>query len=409
MATDRKKKARDYGRSLTNPLGSMARPSSKSALHSQALTGVRREPQSPSAQVNMPGRALPPNFIKTLLAQQQGPRQAPAGQYANDMDARRRNRVTAGTQDPRQQGPDLSGIFSFGEAPSLDAFLSAASSSSDPGGAYAARLADLEKRKQAALQAIGFGSQDLAGKLTDSRGVIDARYAQGLQEQQADQDRNAAALSQGNANTAAQNAELQNNLGIVTDNSRAAEDLQFAQSDLAARSQAADQAMRGNQLSQFTLGTRNADAARFRGFEEQAASGRNFDSVIADLLDQQAAAKAQASESAASMYGQARNNWEQDRNFAYQEWVRQQENDREDAQNLLEYEQQAGQDTPKPSAYDILMQSLQVKDPQTAKTWYNRIGNYDRKDPNSFKTNWGGASPANQAAIRAYLKAAGLI
>lgn len=379
-------------------------------MYGQEVTfpGSRTNATPGSGPMRGASKALPPDFIKTLLSQQQS-RSAPAGQYADDMDARRRNRITAGSMDPRQQAPDMSGIFSFGAAPDVNAFMSAASSSVDPGGAYAARLADLERRKAAALQAIGFGSQALAGKLTDSRGEIDARYTQGLAEQQADQERNAGDLSQGNAAAAAQNAQLQNNLGIVTDNSRAAEDLQFDQADLAARSQAADQAMRGNQLAQFTLGTRNRDAANFRGMEEQASSGRNFDTIIAELLDQQAAAKSAAQQSGMQGYNQARGNWEQDRNFAYQEWVRQQENDREDAQNLLQYEQEAGQQTAKPSAYEQLMASLQVKDPQTAKTWYNRIGKYDRKDPNSFNSNWGNASPANQAAIRAYLKAAGLI
>jgi hypothetical protein len=317
-----------------------------------------------------------------------------------------------GARNPEQ---DPTGFVFGGQAPNYEAILSAISSGS--GDQYANQLSDLERRKGEAQSQIGFGSQALAEALAKSRGELDAQYAAALQSQQAGQQSAAQALATNAQATTDQNAELQRNLGITggVDNSRSQADLLNAQSDLASLGQSGGDALRAQQLSQYTLGTRNMDAARTRGFEDQGASRRGYDSAIAQLLDEQNNSRNQAQQQAMSMYGQLMGQYNTDRDFAYDEWVRNEENSRQDARDQLNFENelrmsQASAEPEQLSPYEQLMGSLQVRNPGTARSWFQRVGRYNPRNPGTgFEDLWGNASPSNQAAIRQYLKSMGLL
>jgi hypothetical protein len=300
--------------------------------------------------------------------------------------------------------------FVFGaQAPNLDSFLSASSATSAAPG-YANQIAELDRRKKEALQQILFGSQDLSKTLGQSRTDLDARYAQGIAEQAAAVKAAQDAIQQGQVQTNTGNAELAKNLGIEIDQSNVAKDAANAQGSLASQAAAADTRLRGDQLSQYTLGTRNMDVANARGREDQASSQNNFNSAIAQLLDQQQQATAAASNQGYSRFQDAQQQYNSDRDFAYRQWLEQHQEDRQDVQSQLDWEhqlQQAQMQGGDPTAYDQLLASLQFKG--SPQPFVDRINKFNSKDPNSFGQQFGNLSNSNQAAFRQYLKQMGLL
>lgn len=328
----------------------------------------------------------------------------------------------AGEQRARA-GADVVPSFLFSDAPSLQDFLSQAMNSANISGvtgAYDARIADAEKRKAEALVALQNGSEDLARRLEGSRGEVDARYAQAIQQMQQGSQQSQAALANQAESTNAAQAQLWANLGLdAGDNSRAVGDQSFASGQLASESQAAQTAAMQNQLAQYALGTANAGAARGRGLEDQASSRRSFDTNIAELLDARATAeqeaRMQAQQTGQQAFQNAYGQWSDQRDFAYGEWKRQQENARDDARWMLEQEMAQQGQVPELSPYQRYMQSQAQAGVSGGKAneWFKRANQYDPKAlPNqqgSFQELWGAGSPQAQAAVWQLLKDMGLL
>lgn len=318
------------------------------------------------------------------------------------------DRANAPARSSTAEGSGDTGFLFDGTVPDYAAFLAAANSSSGSDG-YAARIADAEKRKAEALAAISNGSQDLANKLSTSRDSQDAYYTQALQAQ-------AAATAQ--AQQAQQNAlssiratqdQSNANAGIQVDTSKMADDQAFAAKQLASQQAAYDASLRGNQTTNYALSSANIDAARGRGLEDQNTSRRTYDSAIAELLDAQAAAKASAASSSASGYNQALSQYNNDRDFAYQQY----RDDKSDAFDLLKLQTGNSPTAESYTPYQQLILDLTkagIKSPGTfaKRAMSDYIPSATGNQAGSFSKLFGQTNAQSQAAIRAYLKAAGL-
>lgn len=321
--------------------------------------------------------------------------------------------------------------FLFAGGPSLEDFLGQATNSaealfSEQAAGFNNRRADLERRKAAALEGIGGSTEALAAALAASRNELDARMSQGIQEMGAANQDVQQDVSAQNQAAAAQNAELYKNLGIApgVDTSAGLDHNSAGLGALAQTAQAADTEQRSRQLTSYGLGTTNVDASRVRGFEAQNAARSGYDSALAELLDQQEAARAQAASQAQSSamdaYGRARGEYTDERDFAYREFVRQQEGAQREARDLLDFEnqqtlaQQKAASSVRKSPEDSLIDQLVGYGVSEGKVgqWLNRAytgGGQDGLDRGEFGAMFSKASPSAKAALFNYLKKSGLI
>lgn len=309
---------------------------------------------------------------------------------------------------PEQEEP-IQG-FLFSGAPTLEQFLQQASATSG-GEAYASRIADAERRKAEALKGIGFGAEDLARGIEASRGTINGGYDTALQGTQEGLAAAQAAMLAQQKQTAERQAAEAQSLGLdVRSNPNADSDAAFANTVLTSQNNAAQDQLRSNQATQNTLNTAYAGAARGRGVEDQNTARRTYDSAIAELLDAQSAAQAESKSRAMQMYESARGDWQNERDFTYNEWVRNQENDRDDARWLLE-QQMSNQPEPEElTPFERYMQGQAQAGVSsgTAQRWLNQatVGSRNK----SPMEEWiGGGSTEARSNILAYLKSSGLL
>lgn len=314
--------------------------------------------------------------------------------------------------------------FAFGGAPSLADFLAQAKGMYS--GAFSGidnRKADLERRREEALAAIGGSTEALAGALGQSRDQLDQRYNEQLSSAAEASQANRQALVEGQQSLNQGSNEILEGLGIAdgVDRSDLTRQQQGGQTSLAEMAGAADTRMRADQMNAYELGTRGTDVARKRGVEIQGGYERDAQSALARLLDERASMERESAQAGYGMYSDARNAWQNDRNFAYQDWLRQQGWAREDAQGALDFDRQmtmqqmeAANQPPELNDFQGLMSELQgygVTGPK-ANEWINRLyGNIPKiqSDPNGFNQLFNQASPQAKAALYNYLLSTGVI
>lgn len=315
--------------------------------------------------------------------------------------------------------------FEYGGAPDLQSFMAAAGDGSalfsGQLAGIANRQADLQNRQGQARSAISGSTEALAAALAASRGELNSTYSENIK---AAEDANAVLrqdVVEGAQGTRASEADLYKNLGMSDglDQTRSVENQGDAVAALANAQQIASTGERSRQNTAFELGTRNIDAGRVRGMELSAASDRDYGTALAELLDEQQNVRANAQQSAqqAAMqqYQAALSQFNNDRDFAYGQYTREDDNARQDAQNALEMEMQANQPG-ELSTEDELIQQLMGYGVSAGKAgqWMNRaFNNVDSATGGLSRQRFGSlftqATPAAKAALFRYLNDSGLI
>lgn len=314
------------------------------------------------------------------------------------------------------EGPPGGFQFDGNGMPTMEDLLSQVQGMfSEQSGGIANRKAQMEANRRAALASMGSATDALAQQLAASRGEVDQRFTQGINEAAtANQDaRNT--LAQQQATSLGQNAELYKNLGISVDESRSADDLAYGQGTLAELGGARDTEQRGRQLTSYELGSRNMDAARMRGVENQAGYERDYQGMLAELLDEEQQLKAQSQSQVGDLYSQARDTYTDERDFAYKQWLNENEWAREDAKNALDYEmQQSRQEPAELNPQDALLEQLRGYGvtPGKSQQWMDRLyGNLGtiKNNPQEFSSLFQSASAPAKAALYNYLLQTGAI
>lgn len=323
----------------------------------------------------------------------------------------------------RQQEPQGYEQFQFGPPPSPDQF--SAGSIDELFGSqlqgFANQRADLEKRKAEALAEIQRSFGGVANQMLEGRGEVDSAYAA---QEQAAKERAAAAqaaINQGAESSAANIAQSAQALGTADaiDNTQAERDRQFYAAQQAAQSEQAGNSLGATRADTFQYNTAIPQFTRQQGSELGAAYGRDYDSAIAQLLDEEqqfrAEAQQQARQEALQRYQIAATNYRDQRDFQYGEWLRNQEWNREDAQNALQWEleQQSRQGDPynpygdyQTDADKLRARLLQegVSDPKVS-DWLSRGRSLANQGLNrqAFMQKFGG-SPGVNSALEAYFQ-----
>lgn len=313
--------------------------------------------------------------------------------------------------------------FSYGSAPSLQNYLNNMGSVEGMFGSeiqgFANQRGDLEKRRQEALREIARAYTGVGQQMTEGRDSSDANYAQAQATQSGNAEAAQTAINDAVNQGQQATGEVTDNLGISdgVDNSQSERDRAFYASRAAEQAQGQGAQLATNKSSAFNFNNVNIGASGQRSAETQGAAQRDYDTRYAELADQEQQFRSQAAaeqrDMAMQQYSADASRYGDERNFAYQEWLRNQSWNREDAQNALQYgleQQQSAQDGMVTTDADTLRQRLLqegVSGPKISE-WLLRGQKYggNGKGMNNLMSKFGGSAGAN-AALQEYFQKQG--